>query len=93
MPRHPTHLLSLARKGAEHRYDELKEELAALLRQFPGLVRRSRRSGRQPVDVSAERAATFDRKPRKRRRFSAATRAKMAAAQKRRWAKRKSRKK
>ena len=93
MPRHASHLLSLARKGAEHRYDELKAELAALLRQFPGLVGRSRRSGRQPVDVSAEPAATIDRKPRKRRRFSAATRAKMAAAQKRRWAKRKSRKK
>jgi hypothetical protein len=30
MPRHPFHILELAKRGAEHRYQELKAELQAL---------------------------------------------------------------
>jgi len=34
MPHHSSHFLELARKGAEHRYHELKAEIAALIRHF-----------------------------------------------------------
>jgi trans-aconitate methyltransferase len=30
MPKHPSHILDLAKRGAEHRYQELKTEIAAL---------------------------------------------------------------
>jgi hypothetical protein len=37
MAKHSSHILELARKGAEHRYDELKAELAQLVQAFPHL--------------------------------------------------------
>jgi hypothetical protein len=38
MPKHPSPILELARKGAEHRYQELKAEIAALVKDFPHLA-------------------------------------------------------
>jgi hypothetical protein len=32
MAKHSSHVLEMARKGAEHRYDELKAELASLVK-------------------------------------------------------------
>jgi len=78
-------LLELARRGAQHRYEELQQELASLVRQFPDLrsgagefVKRGRR---------AVRAAAAELRPRKRRKMSAAARARISAAQRSRWAK------
>ena len=42
MAKPPSHILELARKGAEHRYQELKAEIAALRKYFPELTRASR---------------------------------------------------
>jgi hypothetical protein len=37
MAKHTAHILELTRKGAMHRYQELKTEMAALMRVFPHL--------------------------------------------------------
>lgn len=87
MPKHSSHILELARRGAEHRLAELQTEIAALIKDFPHL--RSSARGRRPqIDTSAEPAAVMDRTPRKRKRrgLSAAGRAAISAAQKKRWA-------
>ena len=38
MAKHSSHILEMARKGAEHRYEELKAEIAALVKNFPHLA-------------------------------------------------------
>lgn len=70
MPRHSSHIMELARRGAGHRLAELEAEIAALLKSFPHLrSTRSGRRGRKPqIDRSAEPAATIDQPKRKRRR-------------------------
>ena len=83
MATHSSHILEMARKGAEHRYQELKAEMRTLIEHFPHLSDR----GRVPkIDTSSEPAAMIDRTPRKRRTMSAAARARISAAQKKRWA-------
>jgi hypothetical protein len=70
----------LARLGAAARLAELRDEMAAILRDFPGLTsapRGTRRGG-----AGARKSAT-----RRRRRLSAEAREKIAAAQRARWAK------
>jgi hypothetical protein len=87
MAKHSSSILELARRGAQHRYEELQQELASLVRQFPDLRSRARemvKRGRRAV-----RAAAAEFQPRKRRRMSAAARAKISAAQRARWAKQK----
>jgi hypothetical protein len=59
MAKHASHILDMARKGAEHRYDELKGEIATLVKNFPHLAaakgkRVSRR--RQPHSRAAARS-------------------------------------
>ena len=81
MPRHSSHILEMARKGAEHRYTELKEEIVRLVKTFPHLAGRG--AG------AASTASSADESPRKRRRMSAKARAAISAAQKARWAKQK----
>jgi hypothetical protein len=71
MPKHSSHILELARKGAGHRLEELKAEIASLVKTFPHLAGR----GPQRIDLSAEPAATVDRIRRKRRMSPAARRA------------------
>jgi hypothetical protein len=67
MPNYPSHILELAKRGAEHCYQELRAELGLLVRQFPHL-----RGG------SASRlgspAKTVKYPVRRRRRMSAAAR-------------------
>lgn len=92
MAKHSSHVLELARKGAEHRYEELKAEIASLVRTFPHLTARSRSRRPTTIDVSSEPAAVIDQGRRKRRKMSAAARKKISLAQKRRWAKQKARK-
>lgn len=87
MAKYSSSILELARRGAEQRYQELQAELASLVRQFPGLASGAReivRRGRR-----AAKAAAAELRPRKRRKMSAAARARIAAAQRARWAKQK----
>jgi hypothetical protein len=87
MAKHSQGILELARRGAQHRYEELKAEMESLVSHFPGLtgigrdlVRRGRR---------AAGAAAAELRPRKRRKMSAAARKRISEAQKARWAKQK----
>ena len=41
MAKHSSHILELARKGAQHRLEELQAEIAALKRDFPELAART----------------------------------------------------
>jgi hypothetical protein len=85
MAKHSSSILELARRGAQHRYAELQAEIAALVRQFPDL-----RAGAREIVRRGHRAvsaAAAELQPRKRRKMSAAARAKISAAQHARWAK------
>jgi hypothetical protein len=82
--RHSSHILDLARKGAEHRFEELKAEIGALIKHFPHLSDLGRVS--HQIDISAEPAATIDRKPRRRSGMSAAQRAAVSKRMKAYWA-------
>ena len=87
MAKHSSSILELARRGAQHKYEELQTELASLVRQFPDLRRGARRvvkRGRRAVSAAAAQL-----RPRKRRKMSAAARAKISAAQRARWARQK----
>lgn len=92
MAKHYSHILDMARKGAEYRYEELKSEIAALVKSFPHLASRTRKQlGRAAGSAIEGRkvaiaAVTGDSAPRKRRKMSAKARAAISAAQKKRWA-------
>jgi hypothetical protein len=86
MAKHSSSILALARRGAQHRYEELQAELLSLVQQFPdlrGTAREMVKRGRKAVQAAAAQL-----QPRKRRTMSPAARAKIAAAQRARWAKR-----
>jgi hypothetical protein len=92
MPRQSSRILELARKGAEHRLEELLAEIATLIENFPHLNRRAHR--RPQIDLSSEPAAIIDRKPRGRRRgMSAAARKAASQRMKKYWAARRAGKK
>jgi hypothetical protein len=93
MPKHSSHILALARKGAEHKYQELKAELAELVKDFPHLAARTGQavsrgaaalSRRGKAMVAAAGGGRLLR--RKRRKMSAKARQAISAAQKKRWA-------
>jgi hypothetical protein len=75
----------MARKGAEHRYEELKAEIAALLKNFPHLAGRGVSRGNNALSKSGK-AAMAKQAPRKRRKMSAKARKAISDAQKKRWA-------
>src|SRR2546427_12038852 len=75
-------ILELAKKGATHRYQELKAELAALVKVFPHLRYGSAVSPAMPDAVEEPKL-----RRRKRSKMSAAARKKISEAQKARWAK------
>jgi hypothetical protein len=79
-------LRSLARLGAAARIKELTAEIASLKKVFPHLSFGSAVSPAMP-DAMEERKVR-----RRRRKMSAAARAKISAAQKARWAKQKAKK-
>ena len=84
MAKYSASILDLARRGAEHRYQELKAELNALVRQFPNVVKGGReilRRGRRAVN-----AAAAEMKTRKRKRMSPAARKAVSARMKKYWA-------
>lgn len=91
MAKHSASILELARRGAEHRYQELKTELDALVRLFPDLTKGGReiiRRGRRAV-----KAAATEMQPRKRKRMSPAARKAVSARMKKYWAARRKAKK
>ena len=82
----------MARKGAEHRYEELKTEIARLVKNFPHLAHRAGKVIARDAAALAQGGRVAMKElvsPRKRRKMSAKSRAAMSAAQKARWAKRK----
>ena len=83
MPRHSSQILELARKGAEHRYRELKSELASLERAFPGLAERAGRALGETVNAVEKTVSTVVRR---RRSMSAAARRAVSERMKRYWA-------
>jgi hypothetical protein len=85
MAKHSTHILELARKGAEHRYRELRAEITALRKYFPQLGGGTGARQSQ-IDMSSEPAAIIDRPRRKRRRMSAAARRAVSRRMRKYWA-------
>ena len=79
MAKHSSHILELAKKGAFHRYKELKAELAELARAFPRLEFGSAISPSVPRQVYK---VTRTPKP-----LSAKARKAIGDAQRKRWAK------
>jgi hypothetical protein len=91
MAKYSSSILDLARRGAEARYEELKTELNALVRQFPNLVKGGStilRRGRHAVNAAAQEI-----QPRKRKRMSPAARKAVSARMKKYWATRRRAKK
>jgi hypothetical protein len=82
MARHSHSILELARKGATYRLQELKAEIARLVKVFPHLRYGSAVSPAMPDAVEESTA-------RRRHKMSAAARRKISEAQKARWAKQK----
>jgi hypothetical protein len=87
MPKHSSHILGLARRGAEHRYAELKAEMASLTKTFPGLAAKV---GKQ-ISRTASRASTAAKMEapklrRRARRMSSAARKAVSLRMKKYWA-------
>jgi len=89
MPRPSSQILELAKRGAEYRHRELREELATLVRQFPHL-RTLTAPGRRPAATpnSMTPAGAEAAPVRGRRRMSAAARKAVSERMKRFWAER-----
>ena len=92
MAKHSSHILELARKGAEHKYQELKAELAQLTKNFPHLrsVRSSVSQGAAAISRRGRAAVVAiggeEYLPKPRRKMSAKARKAISDAQKKRWA-------
>jgi hypothetical protein len=88
MPRHPSHILELAKRGAEHRHQELKAEIAELEKLFSHL--------RYGSAVSPAMPDVIDEPPvrrRRRRKMSEAARKAVSERMKKFWAARRKAKK
>jgi hypothetical protein len=89
MPKHPSQILELARKGAEVRYQELKSEIASLVRYFPHLHERGAgQSGRFKPGKNLAPAASDSAPIRKRSKMSATARKAVSLRMKKYWAER-----
>ncbi len=90
MAKYSSHILDMARKGAEHKYAELRAEIASLTKHFPHLTgRKGGIVGRGTAAPSkGGTAETAELAPRKRT-MSAKARKAISDAQKKRWAKQK----
>ena len=90
MAKQSSHILDLARRGAEHRYAELKAEIAALVKHFPHLAARKDGHvvhGSAGLWNAVEDTLKLAAGRKKRRKMSAAARKKIGDAQRKRWAK------
>jgi hypothetical protein len=83
MAKHSSHILTLARRGAEQRLRELMAEIASIRAVFPHLRFGSSVSPAMPDAVEEPKIM------RRRRKMSTEARKKISEAQKKRWAKRK----
>ena len=83
MAKHSFAVLELAKVGAAHRYNELKAEMATLMKAFPHL--RSSAGGRLVADTASDRSPSS--RLHRRGKLSAAGRKAISDAQKARWAK------
>ncbi|HEX3703560.1 MAG TPA: hypothetical protein VHU82_09525 [Vicinamibacterales bacterium] len=92
MAKHSSQILEMARKGAEHRYQELKAEIAALLAHFPHLGRQTGTASRARAAGAAVTAESTPRR-RSRKRMSAAARKAVSDRMKKYWAARRKTKK
>ena len=94
MATHSSHILEMARKGAEHRYAELQAEIAALVKNFPHVAKKT---GKQISKAVSQGAAAVEAEvPKIRRRakkMSAAARKAVSTRMKKYWAKRRKTKK
>jgi hypothetical protein len=86
MAKHTSHILEMARKGAEHRHEELTAEIAALIKTFPHL-RKGKASVRKTASVKPgkERAADAP-SVQKRPQWSAAAKKAVSLRMKKYWA-------
>jgi hypothetical protein len=76
MAKYSSNVLEMARRGAEAAYDELQAQVAALVRDFPHLMKRTRRQAGRAVAKGERRG----------RRMSAAARKAVSARMKKYWA-------
>jgi hypothetical protein len=83
MPKHPSHILELARKGAETRIQELRAEIAALIKDFPHLAEQA---GTAIGTAVGRTEAEVRRRVRRGRTMSAAARKANSARMKKYWA-------
>ena len=87
MAKHSSHILDMARKGAGHRYDELKAEIAALVKNFPHLSAQANRTASRVVAKGrAAVAAEATQVRRRTRRMSAGARKAVSERMKKFWA-------
>ena len=94
MAKHSSHILDMARKGAEHRYEELRAEIASLVRHFPHLANRAGRRLSRAVARGRDVIRTEAPKARRRaRKMSAAARKAVSERMKKYWAARRHAKK
>jgi uncharacterized protein YicC (UPF0701 family) len=88
MAKHSSHILEMARKGAEHRYEELQAEITALVKHFPHVARKA---GAQIAKTVSQGAAAVEvEAPKVRRRakkMSAAARKAVSDRMRKYWAK------
>jgi hypothetical protein len=86
MAKHTSHILEMARKGAEHRHEELKAEIAALIKTFPHL-REGKVSIRKTADVKlGKELAAGAPSVQKRPTWSAAAKKAVSLRMKKYWA-------
>ena len=88
MAKHPSHILELARTGAEHKYEELKSELASLIKHFPHL-HEGKASVRKAPNVKPGKELAVATEPtsiRKRSGWSAAAKKAVSLRMKKYWA-------
>jgi hypothetical protein len=81
MPKHPSHILDLAKRGAELRHQELKAEIVSLVKLFPHL----RRGWGDPLSAGVETVKRAVRR-RRRREMSEAARKAVSMRMKKFWA-------
>ena len=87
MAKHSSQILDMARKGAEHRYQELHAEITALVKTFPHLAATA---GKAASRIAAKRLATVQGEAKQVRRraskMSAEARKAVSARMKKYWA-------
>lgn len=89
MAKHSSHVLEMARKGAEHRLAELKAEITSLVESFPHLAgRKGNQVSRGGAGLARAANATFGLASgrKKRSQMSAAARKAVSARMKKYWA-------